>query len=158
MRNRFINARKGFSLVEVMIAMGVVAIGLIAIIGLIPQGIRASRSAADNTLSATIVHDVLDAVRVSPFTSVDLSKYGFTFTPPGPYDLRSFNAPISAFFDSSGLTPATPQDNYYKVVLKFQPQGTLPLSLVTATVSWPAKSASPLNNITNFTQIANYQQ
>jgi type IV pilus modification protein PilV len=157
--NRQTRTRAGFSLVEIMVALVVISVGLIAIVGLIPQGIQASRSAADNTIVATIVHDVFNTMRCQPFTTVNLTAYGF-----GTYNLKNASllpAP-TAFFDQAGFTPTTPPaDNYYKVVLKFQPHATLPLSLVTATVSWPAKSltvpATPLNTQVFFTQIANYQ-
>ena len=141
-----------------MIALAVIAVGLIAIVGLIPQGIQSSRSAADNTLVATIVHDVFNTVRSQPFNNVNLSTFGFA--PAGPYALQNPYVGLEAYFDSSGFTPVTAADRYYRVVLNFQPDVTLPLTLVTATVTWPAKSApppTPINSAVFFTQIANYQ-
>ena len=160
--------RSGFSLVEIMVALVVIAVGLIAIVGLIPQGIQSSRSAGDNTLVATIVHDVFNTMRSQPFTAVNLNAFGFVSTLPAPYDLRNpYVGPLQApqaYFDSSGLAPANPPaDNYYRVVLTFRPHPALPLSLsmVTATVTWPVKSAAvpaiPLNTQVFFTEIANYR-
>lgn len=149
MRDRLLNARKGFSLVEVMIAMGVVAVGLIAIIGLIPQGIQASRSAADNTLAATIVHDTFNQMRLLAFTTT-------TWPPSWPATLYP-----DSYYDAAGTNQVlgTSIDRYYRVRLLSQPSPSVPnLLVITAVVSWPAKSLSPLNNITNVTQIANYQQ
>lgn len=158
MRTRFIKGQKGFSLVEVMIALAVIAVGLIAIVGLIPQGIQSSRSAADNTLVATIVHDVFDAVRSQPFANVDLSnRFALGFVPL-TYDLTLPSSQSgTAYFDASGFsTTATSADRYYVITLNFQSVNT-GLSLITATVSWPAKSATPINSSAFVTQIANYQ-
>ena len=151
--------RAGFSLVEIMVALVVIAVGLIAIVGLIPQGIQSSRSAGDNTLVATIVHDIFNTARSQPFTHVSLSTFGSAFA--GPYALQNSYS-FQIYFDSSGLTPpATTADNYYRVTLNFVPQGSLQLSLVTATVQWPVKSATvpatPLNTQVFFTQIDQYQ-
>lgn len=151
----------GFSLVEIMVALVVIAVGLIAIVGLIPQGVQSSRSAGDNTLVATIVHDIFNTMRSQPFKTVNLSAFGVAFT--GPYNLQnSYNFPI--YFDSSGSSQPAAADNYYRVTLSFQPHPALPLSLslVTAKVEWPVKSAAvpatPLNTQVFFTEIADYQQ
>lgn len=157
----------GFSLIEIMLALAIIAIGLIAIIGLIPQGVQASRGAADNTLSATVAHDVFNTIRSKPFATVDLTSLGFTnaiLTPftilgtPGIYNLQNAGAGV-AYYDQKGYTPpATPQDNYYAVCVTFTPQPGL--SLVRVMVTWPVKSlvsVAAANTNIYFTQVANYQ-
>jgi uncharacterized protein (TIGR02598 family) len=149
----------GFSLVEVTLAMAVMAIGLIAILGLIPQGVTSSRGAADNTLVATIVHDIFNATRAQPFAGVNLNSAAYPFGfPLGPYNLQ-FPKLDTAYFDQSGLSPLTPADDYFKVVLSFAPQTPQALSVVTASVFWPAKQgmASFLNTNTFVTLVAQYQ-
>lgn len=152
----------GFSLVEVTLALAIMAIGLIGILGLIPQGVKSSRDAADNTISATIVHDIFNTIRAAPFANVNLSAFGSPAL--GTYNLQTSYPAETTYFDQSGLTPATPADSYFQVKLSFQPHITptpLALSVVTATVSWPAKPgigmAKFLNTTTFVTQIAQYQ-
>jgi uncharacterized protein (TIGR02598 family) len=164
--------RAGFSLIEVSIAMAVAAVGLIAIIGLLPPGIQSSRDAADNTIAASVVQDVFSTIRAASFTDVDLNT-PFGFTGPGastgPYNLQNAYPatpnPVKAYFDlSGGPVPdpaATPQDCYYKVVVSFQPQNPpnpAVLSVVTATVSWPAKPGMTkfLSTASFVTQVAWY--
>jgi prepilin-type N-terminal cleavage/methylation domain-containing protein len=160
MRHSVIDTRgrtqAGFSLVEIMLALAIMAVGLIAIIGLIPQGVKSSRDAADNTLAATIAHDILNSIRSQPFGSVNLGDGS------GPHPLSTFTGPLILNFDSSGNpTPANAID-YYKVTFTFKPlsglppPNGLPLSLVTAIVQWPGRSSSPNTSIFA-TQIANYQ-
>jgi uncharacterized protein (TIGR02598 family) len=144
MRNRFTN-RIGFTLVEVMLALAIVSIGLIAILGLLPTGLRSARDAADNTLSATIIQDVFSNIRSQPFGSVDLGN--------GPLNLNVTGSQI-LFYDSSGgqtnLAAA-----YYRVVVSFQAQPVPGLSFVQASVLWPAVSANPVTNVFT-TYVAQY--
>jgi uncharacterized protein (TIGR02598 family) len=160
MRNRFGNV-DGFTLVEVMLALAIVSIGLIAILGLLPTGLRSARDAADNTISATIVQDVFSAIRTNQFTTVDLSTFGFPQVvgqPTAPYNLLNSYPTITAYFDQEGFKPVTPQDNYFQVNLTFTNQTPLALSMVTATVVWPAHANNPANHSVFVTRIAQYNQ
>ena len=136
---------RAFSLVEVTLALAIMAIGLIAIIGMIPQGVQSGRDAADNTLAATIAHDTFSEIR----------RYALTTWPPTwPPSLAA-----DTFYDAAGTNqvPLGSVDRYYHVHLTSQAGSVANLLVITAVVSWPAKSASPINNITNVTQIAKYQ-
>ena len=133
-----------FSLVEIMLALAIMAIGLIAIIGLIPQGVKSSRDASENTLVATLVHDTFN----------DLRRQALKTWPPSLVD---------TYYDAAGTNQfsAPSVDTYYRVHLLI-PQPTPTLLTISAVVTWPVKSAAPLRvpPNTNFfsTQIANYQQ
>lgn len=157
--SRRLTASHGFSLVEVTLAMAVMAIGLIAILGLIPQGVTSSRDAADNTTAATMVQDLFSTIRASPFITVDLSGFG-TLPAGSTYNLQILNPPVTTYFDQAGFNPTTTADYYFRVVLSFRPHPTLPsLSVITATVSWPAKlnmATTPLNTTKFMTQVAQY--
>jgi len=151
--------RGAFTLVEVMLALAIVSIGLIAILGLLPTGLRSARDAADNTLSATIVQDTFSGLRTNnfhkavlcdtcpPLPTQDLSAYDTIANPA----LRVFN-----YYDQDGFS--TPQATaYYRVILDFQPQPPLELTRVTATVVWPAQAKNPVNSTIFTTQIARYR-
>jgi type II secretory pathway pseudopilin PulG len=68
-------ARAGYSLVEVTLALLVVAIGLTATFALFPEGLRATRAAVDDTEIAMFAEYV--------FTTLDLTaaKYGGNYGP-----------------------------------------------------------------------------
>ena len=55
--------RSGFSLVEIVISMAIIATGMIAIIGLIPVGLQASRDATVRTITAIILENVHDQLK-----------------------------------------------------------------------------------------------
>lgn len=132
----------GFSLIEIMLALAIIAIGLVAIIGLIPQGVQAGRGAVDNTLAATIAHDTFNDLRRQA-----LSAFPPVLIPDICYDTLATNQ----------LTDCTTVDRYFHVHLTSQSPSPALLT-VTATVTWPAKSAAPQNTNVFFTQIANYQK
>ncbi len=58
------SSSSGFSLVEVVLALAVVAVGLITIIGLFPQGLSSARRAMDDSLSAMVAQDVIAERRI----------------------------------------------------------------------------------------------
>lgn len=158
MRRTHVRRSAGFSLVEVTLAVAIIALGLLAVLGLLPQGLNSARTAADNTLVATIVQDVFSMLRSADFTSATLTNLNPSsppFAPIGPYDLTSFNSTVVGYFDKSGLASSSGSaDRYYKVALGFEPDGTLDLTRVIATVAWPALAAYPANTNIYVTMIA----
>ena len=137
---------------EIMLALAIIAIGLIAIIGLIPQGVQSGRGAVDNTLAATIVHDTFSGIRLQAQKAWPPS----TLTDP-PFPLT---VPQNICYDAAGTNQVdctTSADRYFRVHLV--PQSPSPALLtVAATVTWSAKSSVPAYTNFFFTQIANYQQ
>ena len=139
-----------FTLVEVMLALAVVSIGIIAILGLLPNALQSSRDAADNTLAATIVQDLFSSIRAQPFHKADFGA--------GSKDLAVQvlpSSPVKLNYDSTG-NPTNVLD-YYQVLVSIEPQPPLGMSYVRAAVLWPAHSGRP---VTNFfvTGVAQYDQ
>lgn len=156
MRTRFTGRPQGFTLVEVMLALAIASLGIVAVLGLLPTGLQSSRDAADNTLSATIVQDAFSTLRTNAFHNAlvcdtcltrDLATYT---TVPGV-------SSVSNAYDQAGFSANWP-NAYYKVVLDYQPQTPLVLTRVTATVIWPAKSKAPMNTNVFVTMIGQYDQ
>jgi prepilin-type N-terminal cleavage/methylation domain-containing protein len=165
----------GFSLVEVALAVAVIAIGLLVVIGLFPQGLQSARDAADNTMSATIVQDLFSYLRSYPFSAppmqicplpIPLGNPGY----PGcdllatqiPINLNLANGNTTLNFDQDGLITTNPYvvgfAGYYQVLLAWQAQGApVNRALVEATVIWPAQSPAPMNTNIFVTMIATYQ-
>ena len=137
--------KAAFSLVEVTLALAVAAIGLVAILGLIPQGVASSRDAADNTMAATIVHDTFNQIRQQMMQPTSA-------WPP-------LSTPQHIYYDAAGTNQFTlpSAGTYFDVQLV--PQVTPNLLTVTAIVTWPVKSptAKPFNTNVFFTSVANYQ-
>lgn len=55
-------ARDGFSLVEVVLALGIIAFGILAIIGVLPVALSTGRDAQNETRAAQIAQDIITSV------------------------------------------------------------------------------------------------
>ena len=55
----------GFTLIEVLVAMGILLIGIIAIMQLFPESLSNARRAAERTITSQTAHSVLGQIRAS---------------------------------------------------------------------------------------------
>ena len=67
--------RSGFSLVEVCLALLVVAMGLLAILGLFPGGVRSSENAEADTYAALFADTVLSGIAANAATITDWNTW-----------------------------------------------------------------------------------
>ncbi len=72
-------------MIEVLLALSIIAIGMTSILGLFPVGLNASRNAIAQNLSADIADQMIAYMRVMGESSVD--AYNKTFSSIPPYDL-----------------------------------------------------------------------
>ncbi|MGH7313110.1 MAG: type IV pilus modification PilV family protein, partial [Candidatus Rokuibacteriota bacterium] len=63
--------RRGFTLIEVLIAMAILTIALVAIAGMFPTGYRQVTDAGRMTLAVTAARQILEDVRSVPFDNLD---------------------------------------------------------------------------------------
>jgi len=93
--------RKGFTLVEVLIAMAIIGVGLIALITLFPVGLRSSRLAGDFTTASFVAQQALDNIRAGaqvydPADLRDEDGDGNLFDDPNGDGLGYYELPVSA--------------------------------------------------------------
>lgn len=62
--------KKGFSLLELIIAIGVLAVGLVGVLQIFPVGLRASQRAGMMTKTAFLAQNKLEEVKMSGFGSI----------------------------------------------------------------------------------------
>jgi prepilin-type N-terminal cleavage/methylation domain-containing protein len=155
--------RRGFTMIEVVVALAVMSVGILAILGLLPTALQSSRDAADNTLAATIVQDAFSNLRSYPFGAAVVCDACGPGNTPLTKNLATFDTtlpgvrPVTNLYDQAGFSANWP-DAYYAVMLDYQPRTPLALSRVTATVVWPAKSAAPINKNVFITNVAQYDR
>ncbi len=136
---RMIRPQSGFSLVEVAMAVGVVAFALLAIVGLLAVGMNASRESREETRSVLLSQDMLAKVRES-------------LAPNGIASVGSFQAgTFTNYYDHEGH--ATNASGYFRAVATIaaidsqivaDPASTQLLG-VHLTITWP----QPANTATN---------
>ena len=126
MNQRFLRSSSGFSLVEITLALGIVAFVLIAVLGLFGVGLDSSRRSASDTVISQVVNQVLSDTRTS-----DL---------PAPGD-----APLEFYYNEKGVV-APQQGAIYKVSLSTQSPGAAlsdtgaRLYLIRLDIAWPGES------------------
>ena len=115
------NRAEGFSLVEVVLALGVAAFSLVAILAVFPIGFTANRASISDTRAVQIANTITATIDAQCSTFANIDCFGTTL------DLTSFNtttAPQNLYV--SYATPAVPaisstktSDSIYTVELRF---------------------------------------
>lgn len=81
--------QRGFSLIEVLVAMLVLAIGLLGLAALQTQGVRFNHDAYVRSSATTLAYDIVDKMRLNRDNVADYTTANF---PAAPYDCSGANA------------------------------------------------------------------
>jgi uncharacterized protein (TIGR02598 family) len=68
---RATRSQEGFSLVEVTMAIGIIAFAFVALFGLLPSGLTTFRAAVDTTNDSSITQDMNSMVQVTAWDQID---------------------------------------------------------------------------------------
>src|SRR4051794_32386034 len=68
-------AKSAFSLVEVVLALGICSFAMIAIVGMIPMGLTTFRSAMNTTAQSQIVQRIAGDLLLSEYQNLDSKVY-----------------------------------------------------------------------------------
>ncbi len=69
-------ARAGFSLVEIVIALGIVSVAVVAIFGLLPVAYRSALESRRETQAAFVAEQIIGDLRMSSFTNARIISLG----------------------------------------------------------------------------------
>lgn len=120
----------GFSLVEVTIALGVVAVSLLTLFALIPVGLKTNQNSISQTAATSIMTSVLADMGATPKAAATSTQFAVTF-----------GAAKTLYFDAEGSSSASPTANSrYRVNITFPPSagGSKSATLSYVQVTWPA--------------------
>src|SRR5437764_6301314 len=106
---------KGFSLVEVTIALGVAAFSLLAIFSLLPVGLQTSHNAIEEGASNDILSSVIADLRSTPATATESVQFGISIPS------NSGGATSTLYFDGQGRIASSPQAARYRLTVRFLP-------------------------------------
>ncbi|MFO0829716.1 MAG: prepilin-type N-terminal cleavage/methylation domain-containing protein [Phycisphaerales bacterium] len=82
------SARRGFSLVEVLLAVFILGIGVISIAAIFPAGISLQRQSSDDTLGPLVAQNALGVIR-SKVTASDFGSFADFYTGYPPFTLAT---------------------------------------------------------------------
>jgi uncharacterized protein (TIGR02598 family) len=163
--------RRGFSLAEVVIALGVITVGVVAVLGVFPIALQSGHSAQDETRAAHIAQSVfgsLVAQARSQFNNVRfLLSDGVTLSQP-PLDLTAAScaAPaLTLYADNDGrLIPNSTNATY--AIFVYTCNSTCPNSTcssgftdpasanaVSVRVAWPANALAANQTFRDYVRI-----
>jgi type II secretory pathway pseudopilin PulG len=106
LRKSFASNRSAFSLVEVVLAVGVIAFAFVAILGLIPAGLTQFRKAIDTSVGAQIAQRCIQDAEQTDFNT--LVDYAHTQGQGSPGIPTYFRAPSMAATASAAASPNNP--------------------------------------------------
>lgn len=132
-------SRRAFSLIEVTIAVGIVAFVLVAILGLVPVGMQAAREAMDDTRTSLIAQDaahwaqaLLRAAGTPPASPQAVTRW---------YDEQGHRRPDPAAWPDAKA--------FYRVDVRYGPLAAYPahvdaasLQAATVSIAWPVDPAT----------------
>jgi uncharacterized protein (TIGR02598 family) len=138
---------KGFSLIEVTLALGVAAVSLLAIFALLPVGVKTNQVAIEQIASTDVLSAVTADLRATPVTT---PRGGATTSPRFgiaiPRNPVAANITTTLYFTTEGqfFTTLTPASRYC-VSLTFLSNGpgARTATLAHLSVTWPAAAAVP---------------
>src|SRR5438034_2562053 len=117
-----------FSLLEVVLALGVAAFCLIAVLGLLPVGVQTNRNASSQTAVSNIIATVVSDLRTTPASATTSPEFAITF-----------DAEKTLFFDASGkASPSLSADSRHRLNVTWNsaPRG---LHYAVLKATWPAE-------------------
>jgi uncharacterized protein (TIGR02598 family) len=98
--------RRGFSLIEVTIALGIVAFCMIPIMGLVPIALKVSRQSMDRNIETRMVQSIRAQLLQAPFSTLTSTNF---------------------FFDADGMPLSAPAaSSAYEVTATMQANTILP--------------------------------
>jgi uncharacterized protein (TIGR02598 family) len=119
--------QSGFSLVEVVLAVGVIAFAFVAILGLLPAGLTQFRQAMDNSIASQIAQRVIMDAQQSDFDLVIDSAHNSRGS-VNPIRAKSFAASDTAKANPLYIRYFDEQGN------EIVPQGTIPTAKEAAAI------------------------
>jgi uncharacterized protein (TIGR02598 family) len=154
-------SRKAFSLLEVVIALGVITVGIVGILAVIPTALQTGHSAQNETRAAHIAQSVfgsLVAQAPSQFNNVQI-RLSDGVTPSPSIDLRTTLSPaVTLYGDNDGKLTNSATNAAYSIPIYTNtsvPGFTDPASAnaVTVRVAWPANAPAANQTFRDYVRI-----
>jgi hypothetical protein len=139
--------RKGFSLIEVTLALGAASVSFAALFGLLPVALQTTQNATAETMATDIVAAVaadLHATPVPPNRNDAAVSPRFAIEIPAP-PISKITTSILFFARDGKFTTSTDSHSRYRLTIRLLPTSTVHGAiLVHLKVTWPAPAA-PMN-------------
>lgn len=131
-------------MVEVVLALGIAAFCLVAMLGLLPSGLKSAKNTTDQTAASSLLDNIALDLRNTPSGSNSTPIYGITL----PSGSGSALPAANLFFNEDGTTTTTraPLSTRYGVLLTIS-NPTATTTTASIQIYWPP--SIPINNLKN---------
>jgi uncharacterized protein (TIGR02598 family) len=144
---------RAFSLVEVVLALGVVSFAVVGILAVFPAGLRTSQSSQNDTRAPQIAQKIYSEIAAQAANSCEqgggpcFNRVQFSFDASNTIDLAGDPDDVSAYADNEGaLAQEISSSSVYlvRIAMDKDPPGfdSDVASQVTVRVAWPAHAAN----------------
>jgi uncharacterized protein (TIGR02598 family) len=146
MKKRPTTWTQGYTLVEVVFALGVAVFCLLPVLGLLPIGLLTNQGTVRETMATSLAQAVADDLRATPPTSMTSPVYNLGVPATGG------SVAVTTFYLTENGTaapaPSTQSPTYLATVV-FTPAvaGTLNASSARILITWPALPNQPNNQV-----------
>ncbi|MEP7015268.1 MAG: hypothetical protein ABI925_07495 [Verrucomicrobiota bacterium] len=137
-----LDRESAFSLVEVVLALGVVSFAIVAILGILPTGLQTGKFAQDETRAAQIAQAILSSIASQAPVQFDNVKVQLNDSANSttPFHLNAAET-VMLYADNDGKLIPTPHEATYAIIVTTNsaPSGFDPgnANQVTVRVMWP---------------------
>ena len=141
----FRSPARGFSLVEVVVALGILGFCIVSLLGLFSVGLKSNAASSEETVVASLLTAIASDIAATPVTAPSTFQLSPQFQIPVPVSGAVTN---TLFFGSDGTltgavnTDAVPSANhrYRATIAIMPPSGTAASSATTVRIfmTWPA--------------------
>ncbi|MFZ4598340.1 MAG: type IV pilus modification PilV family protein [Terrimicrobiaceae bacterium] len=159
------NSTRGFSLIEIVLALGVIAFALVGIMGLFPVAMKSAQESMRETRATFIAQQIFSDLRTGTGTNRFL-LVGAAPTATTPLSLADNSASVVVLFDNNAVATGTngattfsnaaPSAAFVANVTVQTNTGVPNLSQVQATIEAPAAAASTNRSRYTFVTLMNY--
>jgi uncharacterized protein (TIGR02598 family) len=116
----------GFSLVEVALAVAIIAVAYTGILALLPNGLNIFRQAMDATVSSQIIQRVLNEAKETDFNALIAGSTGTTNETILAINSLDPSKGTVRWFDDQANELSSPNDAIYHVITRIMPATALP--------------------------------
>jgi type II secretory pathway component PulJ len=136
----------GFSLVEIVVSLGVAAFCLVAVMGILPVGLKTQQTSTNQTKANAILAQIIDDLRADVRLPPGQAKKAQGDWANLSDHWQQHAVPDTLFFTNDGnengyaqgTAPAAPAGAVFRATITYLFPPTATTSIANITVSWPA--------------------
>ena len=140
--------KTAFSLLEVVISLGIISFAFIAIIALFPLGMKSNHNSTEESRGLNLLQTMVADWQVTAWSTNSLNSHIYNLPPLTGITTTTSNGSTPLYVAEDGSTNSTASMAFYRVTYTIYPaSGYMQPTLVDLTASWPAAATNAPSNV-----------